>query len=153
MSVAWWLNSAWMLSCGVEAARFGRACRNVAAVQSRLLLETVHANRATEFGRAHNFAGIRTLRDYQERVPLALYANFAPAIQRIAAGARNVLTAEPVTLLEPTSGTTSGEKLVPYTAGLRRQFQRGVAAWMANLFWQRPALRSGRAYWSISPAL
>jgi len=36
---------------------------------------------------------------------------------------------------------------------LRREFQRAVAAWIADLFWQRPAVRHGRAYWSISPAL
>src|SRR5262249_36097687 len=37
-------------------------------------------------------------------------------------------------------------------AGLRRQFQRGVAAWIGDLFRRRPAVRGGRAYWSISPA-
>jgi hypothetical protein len=42
---------------------------------------------------------------------------------------------------------------VPYTDGLRRQFQRAVAAWVADLFRRRPAVRRGRAYWSISPAL
>ena len=72
---------------------------------------------------------------------------------RIAAGERNVLTADRVLLLEPTSGTTGGEKLIPYTASLRRQFQRGVSAWIADLFYHRPAVRAGRAYWSISPAL
>src|SRR5262249_10102374 len=55
-------------------------------------------------------------------------------------------------LLERRSGTTGGEKLIPYTDSLRRQFQRGVAAWMADLLWRRPAVRRGRAYWSISPA-
>ena len=45
------------------------------------------------------------------------------------------MTAEPVTLLEPTSGARSGEKLIPYTASLRRQFQRAVSAWIADLFW------------------
>ena len=74
-------------------------------------------------------------------------------ITRVAAGEERVLTSERVLLLEPTSGTTGGEKLIPYTAGLRRQFQRGVSAWMADLFYHRPQVRSGRAYWSISPAL
>src|SRR5439155_20756984 len=72
---------------------------------------------------------------------------------RIGAGEARVLTADPVLLLEPTSGASGGEKLIPYTAGLRRQFQRGVAAWIADLYWHRPAVRRGRAYWSISPAL
>src|SRR5207245_7561134 len=43
-------------------------------------------------------------------------------------------------------------KLIPYTATLRRQFQRAVAAWVHDLFRRRPAVRNGRAYWSISPA-
>src|SRR5262249_5236390 len=68
-------------------------------------------------------------------------------------GRRGVLTREPVTLLEPTSGSVRGEKLIPYTASLRRQFQRALAVWIADLFRHRPALRRGRAYWSLSPAL
>ena len=111
------------------------------------------ANRRTWFGLRHGFEQIGNLRAYQGRVPPATYAEFDALVKRIAAGEDNVLTAERVTLLEPTSGTTGGEKLIPYTAGLRRQFQRGIAAWIADLFSRRPAVRRGRAFWSISPAL
>jgi hypothetical protein len=151
--VVWLLNTAWMLKCGAEVAAFGRASRRVAEVQARLLVQTLQANRDTAFGRAHGFEDITDIRTYRERVPLATYDHMAGWIRRIAAGEANVLTSEPVRLLEPTSGTTGGEKLVPYTAGLRRQFQRGVAVWIADLFRQRPAIRGGRAYWSISPML
>src|SRR6266852_4437688 len=75
----------------------------------------------------------------------------ARAFAGIAAGEPNVLTRDPVLLLEPTSGSTGGEKLIPYTASLRREFQRAVAAWIGDLFRQRPAVRRGRAYWSLSP--
>jgi hypothetical protein len=152
-AAAWVLNTAWMLKCGAEAAAFDRACRRVADAQSRLLRRTLRANRDTAFGRAHGFAAVADARAFQARVPLATYDDFAGAVGRIAAGEAGVLTAEPVQLLEPTSGSTGGEKLIPYTAGLRRQFQRGVAAWVADLFYHRPAVRRGRAYWSISPAL
>ncbi len=152
-AAAWLLNTAWMLKAGVQAAAFDRASRHVAEAQSRLLLQTLRDNRATEFGRRHGFADIPDAPTYRRRVPLATYDDFAGPIRRVAAGEANVLTREPVRLLEPTSGTTGGEKLVPYTAGLHRQFQRGVAAWIADLFRRRPAVRSGRAYWSISPAL
>jgi hypothetical protein len=150
-AVPWLLNTAWMLKCSAEAARFARASRNVAQTQSRLLLETLRANRDTEFGRARGFARILDARGYQTSVPPTTYDDFAADIHRIAAGETNILTREPIRLLEPTSGTTGGEKLIPYTAELRRQFQRGVAAWIYDLFRRRPALRSGRAYWSISP--
>ena len=152
-TVPWLLNTAWMLKCRAEAAAFDGASRRVADTQARLLLQTLRANRDTDFGRAHRFGDIDDARTYRERVPPATYDDLADRIRRIAAGEANVLTREPVRLLEPTSGTTGGEKLIPYTAGLRRQFQRGVAAWIFDLFRRRPAVRGGRAYWSISPML
>jgi hypothetical protein len=153
MSVAGWLNTAWMVKCLPEARAFRRATRRVAAAQAAVLMGILRANAGTDFGRRHGFASIDSPRIYQARVPLSRYEDYAAAIGRIAAGDANVLTREPVVLLEPTSGTVAGEKLIPYTATLRREIQRAIATWIANLFLQRSAVRGGRAYWSISPAL
>ena len=150
---AWWLNTAWMLKCARERVLFARACRRVRQTQADMLRHILRANEDTWFGRRHGFAKIDSPRAFQDQVPLATSADYAPLVQRIALGETRVLTAEPVLLLEPTSGTTGGEKLIPYTASLRRQFQRGVSAWIADLFYHRPAVRAGRAYWSISPSL
>src|SRR5262249_16391668 len=136
-----------------EGAAFSRACLGVADTQRRLLLQILHENRDSEFGRAYGFADIRDVRAYQQRVPLATYDDFSAPIQRIAPRDKNVLACESVQLLEPTGGSTGGEKLIPYTLELRRQFQRGLAAWIYDLFRRRPGIRAGRAYWSISPAL
>jgi hypothetical protein len=137
----------------MERAAFEWSSRRVARTQEFLMRRLLWANRRCWFGLRHGFENIETLRAFQERVPPTTYGEFAALVERIAAGEHNVLTAERVTLLEPTSGTTGGEKLIPYTAGLRRQFQRGIAAWIADLFSRRPAVRRGRAFWSISPAL
>jgi hypothetical protein len=153
MSLAGWLNTAWMLKSLPEAWAFRRATRHIAGTQAAVLAEILRPNRDTEFGRAHAFGRLRAPRDYQERVPLARPQDVAEAVRRIGEGQPRVLTAERVTLLQPTSGTTGAEKLIPYTATLRRQFQRAVAAWVADLFASCPAVRRGRAYWSISPAL
>jgi hypothetical protein len=142
-----------MLKCGIEGAAFDWSSRRVARTQEHLLRGLLAANNSTWFGVRHGFDRIGSFRAYQQRVPPVTYSELDPLIQRIASGEHNVLCAERVSLLEPTSGTTGGEKLIPYTAGLRRQFQRGVAAWIADLFSRRPAVRRGRAYWSISPAL
>jgi hypothetical protein len=153
MSLARWLNAAWMLKCAGEARVFHRATFRVAETQADVLAEIVRRNRESEFGRAHGFRHIRDERDFRRQVPLSCYEDYASAVERIASGRSGVLTRERVELLEPTSGTTGGEKLIPCTASLRRQFQRAVAVWIADLFRHRPALRQGRAYWSISPAL
>jgi hypothetical protein len=152
MNPAYWLNTLWMAKCAGEARLFAGMTRRVAAAQAQLLTSILHRNRETEFGRRYAFGRLSGPRDFQDRVPLTTYDDYAGAIERIAAGAANVLTRDRVLLLEPTSGSTGGEKLIPYTATLRRQFQRAVAAWIADLLQRRPAVRAGRAYWSISPA-
>ncbi len=152
MNLANALNTAWMWRCRGELQAFHRATDAVAQTQTALLRKIVSRNRGSAYGREHGFENIRTIEAFQTRVPLSSYDTYAPLIQRIAAGEQNMLTRERVRLLEPTSGSTTGEKLIPYTASLRTQFQRAVAAWIGDLMHHRPAVRQGRAYWSISPA-
>jgi hypothetical protein len=120
--------------------------------QELVLRRLLHANAETDFGREHGFASIRSIREYQKRVPLRTYEDFQPWIDCIAEGAPNVLTAERVRVLQPTSGSSGATKLIPYTASLQREFQRGIRPWIADLFLHRPELMSGQAYWSVSPA-
>jgi len=152
VSLPWLFNTAWMLTCAREARAFANATRHVVETQAEVLVSMLRRNRNTEFGWAHDFHKIDGTQVYRQRVPLSRYEDYAEAIGRIGVGKHGVLTHDRVELLEPTSGTTGGEKLIPCTAALRRQFQRAVAAWVADLFRHRPSLRQGRAYWSISPA-
>ncbi|PYV16325.1 MAG: hypothetical protein DMG07_08055, partial [Acidobacteria bacterium] len=142
----------WMASASLEHRRFRGATGRVAETQASVLREILRSSRATEFGRRLGFSSIRTTRDFQRRVPLSTYDDYRSAVARIADGEPHVLTSERVELFEPTSGTTGGEKWIPYTRGLRRQFQAAIRAWIFDLLHERPALRAGRAYWSVSPA-
>lgn len=144
-------NMLWFLACLPEAWAFQRATRDVATAQRGVLLDLLRRNAATTFGRAHGFAAIRSIDDYQARVPLSSYDDYAPWIERIGAGEQGVLTAEPVLLLEPSSGSTAASKLIPSTASLNREFQRAIAPWIVDLFRHDPRLPVGSAYWSISP--
>lgn len=152
VNVATALNTTWMWKCQSELRRFRKATARVEQTQAAVLQDIVFRNRSSIFGVECQFDKIRTPEDFQQNVPIANYETYADQIERIAAGEPNVLTSEPVRLLEPTSGTSRGEKLIPYTDGLRRQFQRGIATWIGDLFYHRPNVRRGRAYWSISPA-
>ena len=116
-----------------------------------MLWRLLQANADSEFGRRYGFSTVRSVTDYQQRVPLLTYEDYRPAIDRVAAGSPGVLTRESVRLLEPTSGSAGATKLVPYTASLQREFQRGIRPWIADLFVHRPELTRGQAYWSVSP--
>jgi hypothetical protein len=146
-------NALWVAGCLQEARRFRRATGRVRVEQERVLQGLVRSNADTEFGRSHEFSVIRSVREYQDRIPLRTYDDYHPYVDRLTDGAVNVLTRERVRLFEPTSGSTSATKLIPYTTSLQRQFQRGIQAWIADLFLHHPNLMTGQAYWSVSPAL
>jgi hypothetical protein len=133
------------------AVRFRRAARDVAGTQARVLRRILSRAADSEVGRRHGFADIRSLADYQARVPMSAYEDYRGAIGRIAAGASRVLTGERVRLLEPTSGTSGAAKLIPYTDGLRTEFQLAVLPWLADLHRHDPALLRGAAYWAVTP--
>ena len=144
-------NRLWYLSTLPASRAFHRAAKCAAGAQQQLLLDLVSRNAATEFGRRHGFAAIRSVDDFRRQVPLSEYDDYTEAVAQISAGRRAVLTVDPVQLLERTSGSAAASKLIPYTAGLKAEFQRAIGPWIADLFRSDPALMNGQAYWSISP--
>src|SRR6185436_8434227 len=128
------------------------ALGNPAGAQEQLLFTYLRENAETWAGRTHRFATIRSIEDYQERVPITTYDDLEPLIQRVAAGQTAVLTDAPAMRLVPSSGSASATKLIPYTRTLQSEFNRAIGAWIVDLFSQNPKLMSGRSYWSISPA-
>jgi GH3 auxin-responsive promoter len=144
-------NSAWLAACLPEYRRLRAAMGGIRQEQERVLLGIVRANAETEFGRGHSFASIHSMEEYRRRVPLSEYEDYRALVDRIAAGERHVLTSEPVRLFEPTSGSSAAAKWIPYTHSLLQEFQRGIRAWVADLFLHHPDLLRGPAYWSVSP--
>lgn len=137
----------WWLSGLPEARRFWRSTTQVAATQDRYLRDLWQRNQSCDYFRHY---GVRRYQDLRDHLPLIHYADVEPWVERVAGGQQNVLCCEPVKLFEPTSGTQA-VKLIPYTATLKREFQRGLAAWIGDLYAGKPALLRGRAYWSITP--
>ena len=58
--------------------------------QRETLLRLVRFAKDTRFGRDHDFAGIRTVADYQERVPLRDYEAFWKGYQHVVQSIRGV---------------------------------------------------------------
>ncbi|PYQ57125.1 MAG: GH3 auxin-responsive promoter, partial [Acidobacteria bacterium] len=80
------LNLPWLTANLPGYLRFRRALAQPEAVQRSLLRRYLKDNTNTAFGRAHGFAAIRLAEEYRERVPLALWEDMAPWVDRIAAG-------------------------------------------------------------------
>jgi hypothetical protein len=146
-------NTLWQVSCIPAWYQFHRAVVNVEKVQRRILRNHLLAHQNTEYGRRYDFASISSVESFQERVPVTTYPDYLEHVEAIGQGQLNVLTAEPVTMFEITSGSTFASKLIPYTRSLRSEFQRAIAIWIVNLFHHMPDLKRGPAYWSITPLI
>jgi hypothetical protein len=146
-------NCLWTASNLPAYLRFRRAVREPVLAQRRKLRNLVTQNANTAFGKAHGFDQIRSYEDFTRHVPLSDYSDLEPWIDRIRGGEKNVLTREPITHLIPTSGSTGGRKLIPFTAGLQREFNAAIGPWLVDLARHHPGVLGGPAYWSITPAL
>jgi hypothetical protein len=133
-------------------AALAAALRDPEAQQHAFVLDIVRANAETEFGRAHDFGRVRSLADFRTAVPIRSHDAFRPFIERIADGCPGVLTCAPVIAFEETGGTSSGRKLIPYTAESLAGFRAAVLPWLADLTCRRPGMTAGPAYVSTSPA-
>ena len=146
------LNLAWALARRASVRRFRSALRHPQAEQARWLSSFLRANETTAFGRAHHYADISSVAQFRDRVPVVGYEALAPWIERIERGEREVLTREPVLVLERTSGSVAGPKHIPYTQGLLSDFGAATSPWLDDLAHTFPRLLSSRQYWSLSPA-
>ena len=146
-------NTLWAASNLPAYWRFRRALCDPALAQRQRLRELLAQNSNTAFGKAHAFDRISNYEEFSRRVPSVDYAGVESWVDRIRRGEKNILTAETVTHLVPTSGSTGARKLIPFTAGLQREFKAAIGPWLVDLSLQHPGIMGGPAYWSVTPTL
>jgi hypothetical protein len=127
-------------------ARFrGRALsrQDAARTQERQLLRLVRRAARTTFGRAHGFASVRGVADFQNRVPLRCYEDFwrdfwEPAFPRLA----GVSWPGRVPFLAVSSGTSSGTtKYIPVSPAMTRGNRRAALDVLVHHLAARPRSR------------
>lgn len=86
------------------------------AVQQRVFQSLIRAGQRTKWGRLHQYQSIRTVADFQQRVPVSSYEDLFPYIERIMRGEPKVLWPSPVRWFSKSSGTTNARsKFIPVT--------------------------------------
>jgi hypothetical protein len=83
--------------------------------QQNLFNELIKTGAKTEFGKAHDFASIKTYADFIRNVPIRDYEGFRSYIEKIKEGKHNILWKGLPLYFAKTSGTTSGLKYIPIT--------------------------------------
>ena len=147
------INTCWIGSMKRAYCQFLDAAQNTEICQREYLKQIIGINKNTCIGNEYAFGNIDSIRAYQKNVPLMTYEDYVSYIESISQGQNNILTSDQILLFEPTSGSSSATKYIPYTKRLKIEFQKAIYTWIYTLYKQYPTLIKTRSYWSISPQL
>ncbi|MBE6813381.1 MAG: GH3 auxin-responsive promoter family protein [Ruminococcaceae bacterium] len=84
--------------------------------QEETLLNIMKRNKDCELGKKYGFADIKNLRDFQDKVPLSTFEDYAPLIDSmIDEGKENLITSDKIKRYCSSSGSVGKPKLQPKT--------------------------------------
>jgi phenylacetate-coenzyme A ligase PaaK-like adenylate-forming protein len=107
------------------------------AAQTRLLLELLSENKDTEYGKKYGFGDIKSIEEYQQRVPITDYEDYSVYIDRMVNNAEENLTcANKPVWYNKTSGTVGEPKKIPYTQRTRDCFMRYSLRYQTGLLYR-----------------
>jgi hypothetical protein len=121
------------------------------AVQRGKLARYLESASGTAFARETGLDSKMGYEEFARWVPVRGYREFEPWIERQRSNtSSDVLVRGPVRRFEPTSGSTSKRKWIPYSSALMEEFDLAASAWIFDLTLRHPSILSGPHYWSLS---
>jgi hypothetical protein len=82
--------------------------------QEKVLLEIIKSAVQTEWGKKYGFSSVRSVEDFQSRVPVRNYEDYLPFIDRLIKGEKDITWPGEVRWFAKSSGTTSAKsKFIP----------------------------------------
>ncbi|MEG2094958.1 MAG: GH3 auxin-responsive promoter family protein, partial [Lachnospiraceae bacterium] len=84
--------------------------------QQEFLFKLLEDNKDTEYGKKYGFSEITSIKEFQEKLPITKYDNYAEYITRMTEhGESNLITAYPVNHYNRSSGTMGVPKYIPFS--------------------------------------
>jgi hypothetical protein len=118
---------------GADRKRFEKSCRDVEAVQESFLMKLLARHARSDFGESFGFSRIKSVKEFQNALPIADYEDFRPYVDKVVNGKVDALFApeEKVLMFALTSGTTGMPKYIPVTETFLQAYRRGWRIWGA----------------------
>src|SRR4051812_22662377 len=82
--------------------------------QQRMFSELIETARYTQWGSRYNYSQIRTVKEFQDQVPVSTYEELYPNIEKVLKGEPNVMWPTQIEWFSKSSGTTNARsKFLP----------------------------------------
>lgn len=131
-------------------AKFSRALSQVEAVQRATLKDLLTLSEITSFGKKHGLSGALSWEEFDEKLPVTDYQDWGNLIKQQRENGGLVISGDPCTRYQPTSGSTSKEKWIPYTNKFLSEINCAIDQMFADHLRQERRLLRGKQYWSLS---
>ena len=130
--------------------RFAAGRENLERVQRDKLALLLRKVAACEVGQRRGVAADWQWETFAEQMPVSDYGDWRDPVDRARESGGNALIQSPVVRYQPTSGSTSAIKWIPYTRQFLSELDSAISPWIVDLYRQFPRLSGGRHYWSMS---
>ena len=131
-------------------SRFERHIGELESIQRSRLSRWLAAAARSPEGQRRGIRADWSWEEFSRQMPITGYQDYAEVIQTQRESKRSLLIDSPVLRYQPTSGSTSAVKWVPYTKMFLEELDDVITAWVADLYKQFPAQANGTHYWSLS---
>ncbi len=125
-------------SCGVEKT------------QRAMLKESLENVAGTKVSELRSVGREISYEMFKTKFPITNYSSWAELIQEQKEGGSKILTNQPCFRYQPTSGSTSKIKWIPYNQDFLHQLDQAVGPWLSHMYRRYPGIKQGKHYWSLS---
>ena len=133
-----------------EEKAFSQSCHDVEKAQSRVFENIMLSIDGSESAIHHGLSAKTDLDTFKTRVPVTDYIDWSKWIERQQKQYINVLTNGDCQRYQPTSGSTSKIKWIPYNKSFLNELDNAISPWVADMYRTYPKIKSGKHYWSLS---
>jgi hypothetical protein len=141
------LTSIW---AGHYRSKFVKSSHDLEAVQSDILRAIVAQIRSCPAHLESNLSEDDDWYSFSQKVEPTSYSDWQHWIEKGLNDGSNYLSASLVERHQPTSGSTSNIKWIPYTKKFLSEINSALMPWIADIYQRHPGVSVGKHYWSIS---
>lgn len=136
--------------CKPGYTRFKNALKHTEGVQRKKLAELLECAERAPFGKSRRLRKEMTWETFQETLPVTQYGDWEDRILEQKKSGAPVISAESCSRYQPTSGSTSKVKWIPYTKRFLSEIDAVVAPLAVSSYDLDQRLFHGTQYWSLS---
>jgi hypothetical protein len=129
---------------------FEKSLKNSEAIQRKKLAALINAAENTKTSVNLGLKKNMSYSEFSERVPVSNYKDWEDLVDTQKKTTKPILFQEHCERYQPTSGSSSKMKWIPYTPSFLNELDNAISPMLVDVFRSNPGIFYGKHYWSLS---